>query len=135
MTVKNQEVQKAKSQAVEGDAERMEHRPVYVPATDIYERNDALVVVADMPGAAEKDVEIHLDNDVLTISGSAEFERPEGFDDLYSEFEAGRYERVFTLSEDINREGIKATMKNGVLRVELPKSEKVRPRKIAVQTE
>ncbi len=135
MTVKNQDVQKAQTQAVEGDAERMEYRPVYVPATDIYEREDALVVVADMPGATEKDVEIHLDNDVLTIAGRAEFERPEGFDDLYSEFEAGRYERVFTLSEDINREGIKATMKNGVLRVELPKTEKVRPRKIAVQAE
>ncbi len=135
MTMENKEVQKAQTQAVEGNAERMERRPVYLPATDVYERDDALVVVADMPGVTEKDIEINLDNDVLTLTGRAEFAEPAGFDALYGEFEAGQYERVFTLSEDVDREGIKATIKNGVLRVTLPKSEKVKPRKITVQAE
>lgn len=135
MTVENKALQETGTQAVEGETHRLERPPVYRPATDVYERDDALVVVADMPGVSEKDVEIDLDDDVLTLSGRAEHVEPEGYDALYGEFVPGVYERVFTLTEDVNREGIKATMKNGVLRVVLPKSEKARPRKITVQAE
>ena len=135
MTVENKELQKKEQQAVEGDAQRMERRPTYLPPTDVYEKDDAIVVVADMPGVSEKDVDIQLDNDTLTITGRVEAAAPEGFDLLYSEFASGQYERTFTLSEDVDRNGIKANMKNGVLRIALPKSEKARPRKIAVETE
>ncbi len=135
MTVEKKELQKTEQQAVEGDARRVERQPVYLPATDIYERKDEFVVVADMPGVAEKDVDLHLDNDTLTITGRTDTAAPEGFDTIHREFVSGRYERTFTLSEDVNRDGIKANMKHGVLRIVLPKSEKTRPRKIAVQTE
>jgi HSP20 family molecular chaperone IbpA len=101
----------------------------------IYEREDALVIVADMPGVSEKNVDIHLENDTLKISGRAEAVEPEGYELLYSEYMPGDYERLFTLSADVDREGIKASMRHGVLRVMLPKSEKAKPRKITVQSE
>ncbi len=135
MTTETKAMEKQEKKAVEGSARAMERRPVYLPATDVYERQDAIVVVADMPGVSEKDVEINLENEILTLQGTTQPTEQEGFDALYSEFVAGDYERAFAISEDVDRERIKATMKNGVLRVELPKSEKAQPRKIAVQAE
>lgn len=135
MTTKNQEVGKAAPREVQGEAQRMDNRPVYAPATDVYEREDAIVIVSDMPGVSEKDLDIHLEDDVLRIAGCRTTEEVQGHDALYREVEAGNYERSFTLTGEINREGIKATVRNGVLRVILPKAEKARPRKISVQAE
>jgi HSP20 family protein len=107
--------------------------PKYVPATDIYERNDRIIVLIDLPGVSEKDVDIDLEDNVLTIKGTTHIVRQEGVDRLYQEFCEGRFERTFTLSADIDRTGIKAKMKNGVLRLELSKAEKAKPQKIAIQ--
>ncbi len=133
MTANNQMVERQGTQAVEGTAQPMERRQVYIPATDIYERDDAVVLVADMPGVSESGVEVHLENDVLTLRGRVETAREEGLDELYSEYGDGEYERVFTLSNDIDRNKIQARIKHGVLRVVLPKAEQVRPRRITVQ--
>lgn len=135
MTATDKAVERQQSQAVDGQAKPMEERPVFWPATDVYERDDALVLLADMPGVGESDVELHLENDVLTIRGTTTFATEEGQDVLYSEFTHGTYERVFTLSQDVDRDHIKASMKNGVLRVTLPKAEQAKPRKISVQVE
>lgn len=134
MTNTQTAMEKQAASSVQGDAQRMERRPLYVPATDVYERDDALVIVADMPGVGEKDVKIDLDNNVLTLRGRATALKQEGFDALFSEFAGGDYERSFQLSDDVDRDAIKASLKNGVLRVELPKAEQAKPRKISVQT-
>lgn len=134
MTTEQQVAKQAKSQPVEGEAKPMQAEEVYLPATDIYERDDAIVLVADMPGVAEQDVDVHVENHVLTIQGAPAAAASSG-EVLYAEFRPGRFERAFTLSNDIDSAAIQARMKNGVLTVELPKSAKARARKIEVLTE
>ena len=114
-------------------AERVRNVKTFVPRVDIYENKDALYLIADMPGVDDKTVDIELEKNILTISGRVENGRVDGATLMYSEYEIGDYERVFTLSDEIDRDKIIATVKNGVLRLELPKAEQVKPKKIAIQ--
>lgn len=107
---------------------------VYRPRTDIYEEGDHVVVVADMPGVAPADVDITLERRVLTIRGRSHLDRPDGYRLVYSEYGEGDYERVFTVSEDVDQDNIDATCKDGVLTLRLPKSARAKPRKIAVKS-
>lgn len=113
--------------------ERVRNVKTFVPRVDIYENKDSLFLVADMPGVDEKTVDIELEKNILTINGRVENGRVKEATLMYSEYEIGDYERVFTLSDEIDRDRIIATVKNGVLRLELPKSEKVKPKKITIQ--
>jgi len=112
--------------------ERIRNVKTFVPRVDIYENKDALYLIADMPGVDEKTVDIELEKNLLTITGRVENGRIAEATMMYSEYEIGDYERVFTLSEEIDRDKIVATVKNGVLRLELPKAEKVKPKKITI---
>ncbi len=113
--------------------ERIRNVKTFVPRVDIYENKEALYLIADMPGVDEKTVEIGLEKNLLTIIGRVENGRVKDATMMYSEYEIGDYERVFTLSDEIDRDKIVATVKNGVLRLELPKAEKVKPKKINIQ--
>lgn len=117
---------------METRGEMTQTRPVFVPAVDIYENDGALVLVADMPGVDRSGVELHLEENQLTIRGRVAAETDCG-DPLYSEYRSGDFFRNFTLSNVIDQEKIEATMKNGVLTVILPKAEAARPRQIAVK--
>jgi len=113
-------------------AERTQSGPVFTPPVDIFENQTALVLMADMPGVAKDDLDIRLDNDVLTIQGrSLPGAGLEG-EPLLSEFEAGLYFRQFTLSEAIDRAKIEAKLNGGVLKLVLPKAEAAVPRRIEV---
>lgn len=107
--------------------------PTYVPATDVYRRDDAFVVVADMPGVKQGSLEIELDKNILTIAGVADEAGVEGHSLIYQGYQPARYERSFTLPADVDRDKIEATIKHGVLHVVLPKSEAAQPRKIPVR--
>lgn len=107
--------------------------PNYTPATDIYEKGNKIVVVADIPGVADKDVNISLEKRVLTITGRTTALDTSGYRLLYSECEPCVYRRTFSVSEDIDTDKIEATVKNGVLTVLLPKAEKLQPRTIQVK--
>lgn len=113
--------------------ERFRNIKTFVPQVDIYENKDSLFLVVDMPGVDEKSVNIELEKNILTITGRVENGRIKGAALTYSEYEIGDYERVFNLSDEIDREKIAATVRNGVLRLELPKAEKVKPKKIAIK--
>ena len=113
--------------------ERIRNVKTFVPRVDIYETKDALFLIADMPGVDDKTVEVELEKNILTISGRVEDGKIKDYTLVFSEYEVGDYERTFTLSDEIDREKIKATVKQGVLRLELPKAEKVKPKKIAIQ--
>jgi len=118
-------------------ATRSEHtRPgiVFSPPVDIFETNDAITVLADMPGVAAGRVDIDLRDDQLTISGDVESPQSKDEHVLLQEYDMGRYMRKFTVSDRIDQSGISASMNDGVLRVVLPKAEKARPRKIEVRT-
>jgi HSP20 family protein len=108
---------------------------VYMPRVDIAESNDAFVVLADMPGVDEKNVEIVCENDTLTIRGKVEPQEFAGHRSAWQEYGEGNYERAFTLSNDVDRDGISAVMKNGVLKLTLPKGGPAKTRKIEVKAE
>jgi HSP20 family molecular chaperone IbpA len=113
--------------------ERIRNVKTFVPRVDIYENKDSLFLLADMPGVDEKTVDIELEKNILKITGRVENGRIKDAAIMYSEYEIGDYERVFTLSDEIDRDKIVASVKNGVLRLEMLKAEKVKPKKIAIK--
>lgn len=114
--------------------QRMPSRPVFLPAADVYETNNSIVVMAEMPGVPPDGVEITLERRVLTIRGRRVANEHAGYQRVYSEYTDGDYERAFTLSENIDRDRIEATLKDGVLHLTLPKAEVARARKIELKT-
>ena len=137
MTTKTQdlEVQDVEKQEVEvlDGVERTRSAKVFIPRAEIFETNDALVIVADMPGVDENSVEITLEKNVLTLKGFVDMEAPDNYSLAYAEYEPGDYERSFTLSDEIDRDKIEAAVKNGVLHVWLAKAGPAKTRKITVK--
>jgi HSP20 family molecular chaperone IbpA len=131
----NKDMQARKKQEMAAPTEQTRPGPVFTPDVDIFETDREITLLADMPGISPKELTIDLKDDVLTLSG--EVAALEGADeqDVLTEFEVGRYFRQFTLSEVIDQEKIDAKLKDGVLRLHLPKVEKATPRKIPVKTE
>jgi HSP20 family protein len=115
------DAEKQEIETVDG-AERTRARRAYVPRVDIYETDDAIVLLTDMPGVDENSIDITLEKNVLTLNGYVATESPNNYSLTYAEYETGDYERSFTLSDEIDREKIEATVKNGVLRLYLPKA-------------
>jgi HSP20 family protein len=128
------EIQK-KEAGMPQDVEHTRARKVYTPAVDTIERSDDIVVTADMPGVDEKSVDITLEKNVLSIYGRVEPVIPEQHRLAVSEYGIGDYRRVFTIADTVDRSRIQATVKNGVLRLVLPKAEEVKTRKIEVTAE
>jgi HSP20 family protein len=126
------EVQKEASQ-IPIEQERTRSRKTYVPRVDIYEKKEAMVLLADMPGVDEKSVDVTLDKNVLTIRGAAEPKVCKDHSVYYSEYDVGDYERAFTITNEIDPNRIVAHVKNGVLRLTLPKAEELKVKKIAVK--
>lgn len=101
-----------------------------VPPVDIFDVEDGLAVVVDLPGVQKDDVDVRVENDVLTIAGKGRHSTAGNL--LYREFDLVNYFRQFQLSEHVDQEKIKAEMKYGVLTILLPKAEKAKPKKISV---
>ena len=121
----------AESQA-SGGVERTGARAVFRPRVDIIEGKDAILLVADVPGTDENETEITLENNVLTIRATVPPLQLERYTMAYQEYGVGDFERAFTISDEINRDGIEAVVKHGVLHVTLPKSKQGEAKKIAV---
>lgn len=105
-----------------------------VPLVDIYETSNDVLLVADVPGLAKENLRLDVDKGGLTIRGTFE-EKNGGGERLIDERVYGEYRRTFILADTINREKITAKLDSGVLTLTLPKHEKVKPRKIAIETE
>lgn len=105
----------------------------YVPDVNIYEFDDSMKLWAEMPGVKEKDLKVTLKDGVLTIVGQVATDMYAGLRPMYTEYNVGNYYREFSLNEDIDESKIRATLRNGVLELELPKKEKARPRQIEVR--
>lgn len=116
-------------------AERMAERNVFMPRADIYETPGSVVVLADMPGVDDTSVDITVENDVLTIRGKVDAPEFSGRKPAYAEYDVGDYERTFTISPEIDREQIEASVRNGVLCLTLPKASQARLHKIAIKAE
>jgi HSP20 family protein len=107
---------------------------VFTPAVDIFETEKEITLLADMPGVQAKDLNIDLHENVLSLDGDVK--SPEGTDevDVIREYHTGKYYRQFNLSQVIDQAKIDAELKDGVLRLRLPKVEAATPRKIAVKS-
>ena len=123
-----------KREVAETGAERTRDRLAFVPRADVYETDEEIVIVADMPGVSAESVDITLEDNVLTINGYVEPEPREGYSLVHAEYRVGDYLRAFRLSDQIDRDGIEATVKDGVLRLHLPKVAEAKTRKITVKT-
>src|SRR5918993_1525529 len=104
----------------------------YVPYTDVYETEDALMVVMETPGVDRKDVEVELKDDVLRVEGRIDFSKYEGMEPVYTEYNVGHWSRSFALSDRVDRERIVAQLEDGVLTLTLPKTAEAKPRRIAI---
>lgn len=105
---------------------------IYIaPPVDIFENEDSLIVVADLPGVDKDGVDIRVEDDILTIKGNAKYTQPANA--LRQEFVLQNYYRQFQLSDEVDQSKISAESKNGVLTVTLPKAEKTKPKQIKVK--
>lgn len=134
MAETDKEIQKKEVETPE-TGERTRACRIYSPQVDIIERHEDIVVIADMPGVDEKSVDITLEKNVLTIYGRVDFEAPKDHRPALSEYGIGDYHRVFTLSDEVDRDKIQATVKNGVLKLVMPKAEAAKTRKIPIKAE
>src|ERR1700743_449081 len=105
----------------------------WAPAVDIYENEHELIVKADLPGVEAKDLDIAIENNILTIRGDRRFEKKVNEDNyLRVERAYGSFSRSFSLSNTVNSDGIKADYQNGVLTLNVPKREEAKPKQIKV---
>lgn len=121
----------------EGDvtqAEQTRDRQVYSPQVDIIEKDNGLLLLADMPGVKAADIDIQYEDGQLTIYGKVEPRQDDSKTSyLLHEYGVGDFYRSFRIGDGIDVDSIRAELKNGVMTLHLPKTEAFRPRKIAVQ--
>lgn len=130
----SKEIKVREKQEVATPAEPTTPGLVFTPDVDIFETEQAITLLADIPGVKAEDLNIDLRDDTLTLSANISPAQNPGEEDILIEYETGRYYRQFTLSEIIDQEKIDAQLNDGVLRLLLPKVEKATPRKIVVKT-
>ena len=135
MTQNNTDIQTIDHQAEEVEGGVEEDVRTVLPKVDIYEVDDNVVLLADMPGVSESSVDITLEKQLLTIYGRVDVQWPEGFGPVSGETQPLAFERTFALSDEVDRAKIEATISNGVLHLTLPKAEVARTRKISVRVE
>jgi HSP20 family molecular chaperone IbpA len=127
------DVQKAETASVATAPEQTRTGPVYSPAVDIFENDNSITLLADMPGVKASDLEIDLRENVLTLAGRVTTPGNANEANVLREYRPGTFFRQFTLAETIDQPKIDAQLTDGVLRLELPKVEKARPRQITVR--
>ena len=134
MATQTQDIQARDKREMKLTSEQTIPGRVYTPSVDIFEDDQALTIVADMPGVPTEHVTIDLREDVLSLSGVPSVSVPEQEEYVLREYDTGKYFRQFTLSEVIDQANIKANLSNGVLRVTLPKVEPAKPRRIEISS-
>ena len=133
MTMQQLEKQQALEKR-ETPEKKVEQKVSFIPNTDVWETKDAWIMEMDMPGVSNEQVNVELDKDNLKVYGNtSDIEVPEGYTSIYSEYYTGNFERNIRLPKDVDFEKIEAFMKDGALRLVLPKQEMAKPRKITVK--
>ncbi|PID34326.1 MAG: heat-shock protein [Thiotrichales bacterium] len=103
------------------------------PLVSIVESDAGFTLIAEMPGVPKEGVDVNIENDTLTLSGTIKLETPEGMEATYTEVQDAHYKRAFTLSRELDVSKIQASQADGVLTLNIPKAEHAQPRKIEVQ--
>lgn len=129
-----QELQVQQKREVEKGQEATRPTRAFMPNADIFETEDALTVVLEMPGVDRDNINISVENGVLTVEGTINFGKYEGLQPVYSEYNVGPFRRSFRISSRIDQDNITAKMSDGVITLVLPKVEEAKPRRIEVRT-
>ena len=127
-----QELQVQQKREVEKKQETTAPARAFVPATDIFESEAALSIVMEMPGTDKGDLDVSVEDGILYVEGRVNFDKYEGLQPVYTEYNIGHYRRSFQLSNTIDQSQISAEMKDGVLTLVLPKAAEAKPRRITV---
>ena len=106
---------------------------VFLPTADIFESRDALTVILEMPGVEKSNVDVRVEDGVLSVQGRLDLSKYQGLQPLYTEYNIGHYARSFQLSSKIDQTKISAELQDGVLSLSLPKIEEAKPRTIQVK--
>jgi len=129
----NQSLEVQQKKEVVAKGEKTVPARYYVPSTDIYETDDALLVVMEVPGVNRNNVEVNLENDDLKVVARIDFSSYDGMEPLYTEYNIGHFARTFSLSQMIDRNNIGAVLNDGVLTLTLEKVQQAQPRKIEIR--
>ena len=128
-----QELQVQKKRELDQKEETTIPARVFLPNADIYETQDALTVILEMPGVEKDNVEVHVEEGVLNVAGRLDLSKYKGLLPVYTEYNIGHYSRSFRLSSKIDQSKIGAELNDGVLSLTLPKVEEAKPRTIKVK--
>jgi HSP20 family protein len=128
-----QELQVQQKRELEKKEETTVPARMFLPTADIYETQDALSVVLEMPGVEKNNIDVSVENGVLKVDGRLDFSKYQGLQPLYTEYNVGHYSRSFRLSSKIDHNRIGAELKDGVLALTLPKVEEPKPKTIQVK--
>ena len=127
-----QELQVQEKREVEKKQESTIPARTFLPTTDIFETDQALTILMEMPGVEKSKVDVNVEDGVLTVQGQIDFTKYEGMQPVYTEYNIGNYRRAFSLSNKIDQGKIRAEMADGVLKLVLPKAEEAKPRRISI---
>ena len=103
-----------------------------LPAVDVFEDGSGITLLADMPGVPKDQLELKIEGESLLIEGDVQSLTPDGLEAIYAEVRVPRYRRSFTLSRELDTARIEANLKDGVLRLRIPKQAHAQPRRISV---
>jgi HSP20 family molecular chaperone IbpA len=108
-------------------------QPHVVPPVDVFENDASITLLADLPGVTREQLQVRVDGDNLVLEATASTVGPENMELVYGEAQIPTYRRQFTLSRELDASRIEAQLRDGVLRLTIPKAEEARPRRIQVQ--
>ena len=104
----------------------------FMPSADIFETEDALTVVLEMPGVSKDNIDVSVENDILTVEGRIDFGKYERLRPVYGEYIVGPFRRSFRLSSRVDQGKMNAEMRDGVITLALPKAAEAKPRRITI---
>ena len=133
MAERQQQLQVQKKREQEKREEATIPARVFLPTADIYETQDALMVILEMAGVERSNVKVGIEDGVLNVEGRLDLSKYQGLQPLYTEYNIGHYSRSFQLSSKIDQAKIEAALQDGVLSLTLPKVEEEKPRTINVR--
>jgi HSP20 family molecular chaperone IbpA len=128
----DQELQVQQKREVDRLQESTTPTRAFMPTADIFETEEALTVVLEMPGVAKDNVDVSVEGGILTVEGRIDFGKYEGLRPVYGEYNVGPFRRSFRLSSRIDQGQINAEMRDGVITLVLPKVEEAKPRRITI---
>ena len=128
----NNQVQATSSSSTPATQDTAPERFV-VPPVDVYENDSSITLLADLPGVPREQLHVRVDGDNLLLEATAVTSGPENMELVYGEAQCPAYRRQFTLSRELDPSRIEAQLRDGVLRLTIPKAEEARPRRIQVQ--